>query len=252
MKIDHPAPSQIGSLRRLWQQAFADDDSFLDNFFETGFSPARCRCISEGDDVAAALYWFDMTCRGRKIAYLYAIATEKNHQNQGLCRRLMADTHEILTRQGYAGSMLVPEDAPLAAMYEKMGYRFSCSINQFVSTVGPNLAPCHRIDKTEYLRCRELLMPEGSVQLGTDALNFLDTQVCFYTGLGFLMAAAKGSDGLRCLELLGNSDLAPDILNALGLTHGAFRTPGNGRPFAMYRPLAPDAAPPTYFCLAFD
>lgn len=252
MKIDYPAPAQIDSLRRLWQQAFDDDDAFLDKFFSTGFAPDHCRCVMENGEAAAALYWLDMTCRGSKMAYLYAVATEKSHQNRGLCRTLMADVHEILAREGYAGSILVPEDEKLAAMYEKMGYRFTCSICQFVSTVGPYTVSGHRVDKAEYRRRRDLLLPEGGVRLGEKALDFLDTQAFFYAGPDFLVTAVKGSEGLRCLELLGNTDLAPDILNALGLTHGAFRAPGEGRPFAMYRPIDPAVAPPSYFGLAFD
>lgn len=252
MKIDYPDTAQIPGLRQLWQQAFGDDDAFLDKFFEFGFSPDHCRCAVEAGQTAAALYWFDMTCRGRKIAYLYAVATEKSHQNRGLCRVLMADVHEILAQQGYAGTILVPEDEKLAAMYEKMGYRFTCSISQLVSTMGPDTASGHRIDKNEFQRRRAAMLPEGGVQLGEKALDFLDAQVFFYAGADFLMAAVKGRQGLRCLELLGNTAVAPDILNALGLTHGAFRGPGKGRPFAMYRPIDPEAEAPAYFGLAFD
>lgn len=252
MKIDFPGETSVPGLRLLWQQAFSDDDAFLDKFFATGFSPDRCRCIAEDGQILAALYWFDMTCRGRKMAYLYAVATEKSRRHEGLCRALMADTHALLAGQGYAGTLLVPEDEALAAMYEKMGYRFTCSISQFVSTMGPYQVPGHRIDKREFQTRREALLPPGGVRLGEAALDFLDSQAFFYAGADFLLTAVKGTDGLRCLELLGNVELAPDILNTLGLTHGAFRTPGHNRPFAMYRPLDPDAQAPAYFGLAFD
>lgn len=252
MNIDYPVSTQVSALRRLWQQAFADDGAFLDRFFETGFAFDRCRCVTEGKEVLAALYWFDMTCRGRKIAYLYAVATDKAWQHRGLCRALMADTHAVLADRGYAGSILVPEDEALAAMYEKMGFRCPCLISQFISTKGPAPAPCHRIDSAEYLRRRTALLPEGGVQLGDRALAFLETQALFLGGTDFLVAAEKGSQGLRCLELLGNTAAAPGILSALGLSHGAFRTPGRGRPFALYRPIDPEAPAPTYFGIAFD
>ena len=252
MKIDFPTTDQIPGLRRLWKQAFADEDEFLDSFFATGFAPNRCLCVSMENTVAAALYWMDMTCRGANIAYIYAVATDKDHQNQGLCRNLMEKAHAILETRNYAGSILVPEDDALAAMYERHGYRFCTSISQFVSTVGPYAAAGHRIDKEEFLRRREALLPDGGVQLGRAALDFLDSQVFFFAGADFLATGMKGTQGFRCLELLGNTAAAPEILNALGLTHGSFRAPGDGRPFAMYRPIDPNIAAPTYLGFAFD
>ena len=71
MKIDHPAFEQVPGLRQLWQEAFGDSDAFLDGFFDTGFSPRRCLCVTDGEPVAA-VYWFDCRFAGEKLAYLYA------------------------------------------------------------------------------------------------------------------------------------------------------------------------------------
>ena len=67
--------------------------------------------------MAAALYWFDCRHRGRPIAYLYAIATQRALQKKGLCRALMTNTHVHLRQLGYAGCMLVPANSKLAKMY---------------------------------------------------------------------------------------------------------------------------------------
>ena len=64
MTADYPAPSQIPQLRTLWKEAFGDTDVFLDGFYEHGFSPRRCRCITESDTVVSVLYWFEVTCGG--------------------------------------------------------------------------------------------------------------------------------------------------------------------------------------------
>ena len=34
--------ADIPALRRLWKQAFGDDDQLLDSFFSIAFSPDRC------------------------------------------------------------------------------------------------------------------------------------------------------------------------------------------------------------------
>ena len=55
------------------------------------------------------------------------------------------------------------------------------------------------------------------------------------------------------LELLGDAQMAPGVLQTLGCVSGNFRTRGNGQDFAMYLPLDGGALPqPTYFGLAFD
>ena len=123
MTINAPTREQIPQLRQLWQQAFGDTEAFLDSFFSVGFSPERSRCVSIGNKVAAALYWFDCTCRGQKMAYLYAVATDAAFQNQGLCRALMADTHSHLQSLGYQGTILVPGSRQLFALYEKLGFQ---------------------------------------------------------------------------------------------------------------------------------
>ena len=120
MTIKHPTPADIPQLRQLWQQAFGDEDNFLDLFFDTAFSPERSMCLFAGDTCAAALYWFDCSYPHGKLAYIYAVATHPNHREQGLCRQLMAQTHQLLTRRGYAGTVLVPGEPGLFAMYAKM------------------------------------------------------------------------------------------------------------------------------------
>lgn len=83
MRPDHPHPALIPGLRKLWQEAFGDTEEYLDGFFRLAYSPENCLCIGEGDIVHAALYWLDMTCRGERIAYIYAVATAKNRRGEG-------------------------------------------------------------------------------------------------------------------------------------------------------------------------
>ena len=59
MTIDSPKIDQLPQLRALWKEAFGDTDAYLDSFFTLGFSPERCRCVTEDGQVSAALYWFD-------------------------------------------------------------------------------------------------------------------------------------------------------------------------------------------------
>ena len=122
MRIDYPEENRIPQLRQLWKEAFGDDDAFLDKFFSTAFAADRCRCGIVDDKLAAALYWFDCRWQNRKIAYIYAVAVAKSCRGQGLSRTLMDAAHSLLKTQDYAGCILVPADAGLFRLYEKLGF----------------------------------------------------------------------------------------------------------------------------------
>ena len=251
MRIDCPRPEQIPQLRSLWKEAFGDEDAFLDLFFDNGFSPDRCRCVTLEGQVAAALYWLNCQCNGQKIAYLYAVATRKSCRGKGLCAALMADTHSLLTQMGYAGAVLVPGDAGLFRLYGKIGYETCSAITEISCSAGAKPVPLEAVGPEEYARLRRELLPEGGVIQEGENLAFLGKLTRFYTGDGFLLCASIDNGRLRAPELLGDITAGPGILAALGIPEGAFRFPGSGRPFAMYHPLT-SAPAPRYFGLAFD
>lgn len=246
MVIASPDASRISGLRQLWKLAFGDTDAFLDQFFETAFSPERCRCITQ-DTVVAALYWFDCSCGGRKMAYLYAVATHPDHRGKGLCRRLMADTHALLKEQGYAAVLLVPQEEGLRKMYANMGYQNATSVSEFFCEAGKPVV-LSEVDAAEYAVLRRQYLPEGGVVQEGANLRFLHTYAKFYAGKDFLAAVSTE----QIVELLGNRAAAPGILGALNLTSGTVRMPGDEIPFAMFLPLMPDVSAPKYFGLAFD
>lgn len=253
MIIDAPGQSQIPELRSLWQEAFDDTEEVIDDFGRTAFHTDRCRCAVTDGKVAAALYWFDCLHMGRRIAYVYAVATAKAYRRQGIGHGLMEDTHRHLGELGYEGVILVPGSKELFLYYEGIGYRTCSTIREFSCDASVKEVSLRSIDKTEYASLRRQLLPQGGVVQENENLDFLQTQDRLYAGPGFLLAAEKEGDRLSVVELLGDETKAPEIVRALGCAQGTFRVPGEGKPFAMYRPLKESALPaPTYFGLAFD
>lgn len=244
MKVE--CPTEIRGLRRLWREAFGDTDEFLDLFFAHGFDPMRCRCIMAGGQPAAALYWLDCTCRGRTLAYIYAVATAKVHRGKGLCRALMADTHRLLAEQGCSGAVLVPGEPSLAAFYGAMGYTPCGGISELACIAAEEAASLRPLSREEFAALRRQFLPDGGVIQEGAALEFLAAQADFYAGDDFLLAFSHGAG----VELLGNTAAAPGILRALGAETGCFRVPGSD-PFAMYLPFD-DSPAPNYFGFAFD
>lgn len=239
----------ITELRRLWQQAFGDSDAFLDGFFAAGYDPDRCRYLASDGRVLAALYWFDCFAEGKKYAYLYAIATDENCRNQGLCHRLMAETHQYLRDCGYAGALLVPGSGSLFRFYEKLGYTTSSYVEEFAATAGAPIS-LRSVDTAEYAALRQQLLPAGGLVQEGATLTFLARFARFYAGSGFVFAATAEDGCAYVHELLGSAD-ATAIVAALGCREGRIRTPGNGKPFAMFYPLDGSVAP-KYLGLALD
>ena len=251
MNTTAPADVHIPGLRNLWKAAFGDTDDFLDDFFATAYAPHRCRCIVVEDRVAAALYWLDCTCQEKKLAYVYAVATDPAYRGRGLCRTLMAETMEVLKNSGYSGVVLVPQKPGLINMYAGMGFTPSSGVTEFHVMAGDPV-PARKIGMEEFARLRREFLPlDGVVQEGEN-LTFLATQTACYAGENWLAVTAEVDGMLWCPDFLGDASRASGLVKTLGYREGGFRVPGDGRPFAMFRPLTKDCPQPAYFGLAFD
>ena len=230
MTFEHPAPSQIPELLRLWKQIFGEYDGFWELFLDHGFSAERCRCIVEKGKITASLCWFDCQCVGQKQAYVYAVLTHPDHRGRGLCRKLLSDTHAYLQKEGYAAVVLVPAEESLREMYRKLGYREATRVSEFSCGAGEAPVSIRAIGPGEYAALRRKFLPEGGMVQEGENLCFLARQAQFYAGESFLLAAYTDGDTLHAMELLGDSSAAPGILRALECKKGHFRTPGTERP----------------------
>lgn len=253
MKINSPNQAQIPALWTLWRETFQDPQEFIHDFAETAFHKDRCRIVTRNNEVAAALYWFDCLYQDKRIAYLYAVATAKKYRGQGICHRLMEDTHAHLIKLGYEGAILVPGSKELFGFYKSMGYETCSYIREFTCDANAGEIKIHPVTPEEYGRLRRQYLPAGGVIQEKENLDFLKTQAKLYKGADLLFAARKEEGTLFVLELLGNTSAASAILHTLGCPKGTFRVPGEERPFAMYLPLEHSGKKaPTYFGLAFD
>lgn len=247
MGIDMPRPEDIPALRRLWQEAFGDDHVFLDGFFETAFSYDRCRCVTLNGYPAAALYWFDCIWQDKKVAYIYAVATDKAYRGRGLCRFLMEDTHRHLLENGYIGAALVPEGDGLFTLYGKMGYRPFCPMDSKEIPAGVNPIPIKKLTPEEFGKKRRSLLPQGAVLQEGVTLTYLARFTDLYEAEGCIMSLSCASGNAYFQEFLGDPQQLPGILAALGVKKGTVPLPG-GRNSAMY--YSPEPEMPTYLGLS--
>ena len=237
------------ALKQLWTETFGDD-GWIDSYFRTAWSLERTEALEREGETAAALTWMDVSCQGRKLAYVYAVATGPAFQGRGLCRELMHKTHARLASLGYAGAVLVPAGDGLRRMYAGMGYENFGGIREFTANAAEPVA-VREISPEEYALHRRELLPDGGIIQENGAERYLAESASLYAGEDFLLAASREESSLHGLELLGNSECAGGIVAALGYETGTFRTPGE-EPFAMFCPFTAEPWRPGYFGLAFE
>ncbi len=230
--------------KALWSAAFGDD-GWIDSFFRTAFQAENTLAIFRDGQLAAGLAWMQTSCQGRKLAYLYAVATAPEYRHQGLCRELMANAQEVLAARGYDGSVLVPADDGLRQMYAAMGYRNFGGVENLTLPAGVPV-PLREVTPEEYAALRRNYLPEGGIVQEDGAIEYLAESAKLYAGNGFLLAATEDEP----MELLGDASQAAGILGALEKDRGTFRLPGPS-PFAMFRPTCDDSWTPAYFGLDF-
>ena len=256
LRISCPDNSLVPSMRELWQEAFGDSNEALDSFFETAYSPDRCRVVTCGKNLLSALYIFDCQCDGKKLAYIYAVATRKSARGQGIGGELVRDTHKYLVEKGYCGAILVPSEPSLFGFYEKLGYIRCTDICEFEAKAANEISDVRPVSKTEYAKLRKQFLPPHSVIQENENIDFLATYASFYKGEDFVLAAYKTQNFLRCVELLGHYNSASAVLRTLGCENGSFRIPTdknlNSRPFSMICRFDEKLSLPQYFGLAFD
>ena len=230
--------------KALWSAAFGDD-GWIDSFFRTAFQAENTMAIFREEQLAAGLAWMDVTCEGRRLAYLYAVATAPEYRHQGLCRELMTNAQEALAARGYDGSVLVPADDGLRRMYAAMGYRNFGGVENLTLHAGAPV-PLREVTPEEYAALRRNYLPEGGIVQENGAIEYLAQSARLCAGNGFLLAAAEDEP----MELLGDASQAAGIVGALKKDRGTFRLPGTS-PFAMFRPTCDDSWTPAYFGLDF-
>ena len=247
MRIDAPRPEDVAALRRLWKEAFGDDDLFLDGFFTTAFSPDRCRCVYLGDRLVAALYWFDCSWEEKTLAYIYAVATDKAYRGRKLCSKLMADTHGHLLNSGYVGAALVPAEPWLFDLYGKLGYRPFCALVRKEIAAGVMPIPAKKLTPKEFGIKRRQLLPQGAILQEGAALDYLAQFTELYEADGCIMSLSREGDTAQFQEFLGDPQMLPGILATLGVKKGIVPFPG-GKSTAMY--YSPEPKMPSYLGLS--
>lgn len=271
MTVGVSRPADIPALKRLWKQAFGDDDACIDAFFRTLYRPEQVLTVRADRQLLAMAAWLPETVcharRGWPAAYLYAVATDAAVRGRGHCGRLLAYAEGFLAARGVRALLLVPGAPSLRQFYRRHGYRDYTTVDTAVLDAVPAAGQAEPISAPAYLELREQLLSQQSyVSCPVPVLTFQEALARQYGG-GLFRLTQGETEGCACAardaagdavvyELLWPGDRAEGAslaAAAVGAARCRVRAPGDGAPFAMARWLgpAPDCPPP-YLGIALD
>ena len=179
-------------------------NSFVTSFFE------NCFFTEKDGKIISQLFVIDAELNGESVGYIYAAATDKTYQKQGLMGSLIEKV-----KQFYPRLALRPANERLYSYYEKFGFKtsfYSDIINTINTQSTANIIKI--TDLNEFLQIRDTLLPPNSLNLCDKALNFVLEQYEVYAGDNCLAVCYKVDDTLNIRELLCDGEFDA-FLNAL-------------------------------------
>lgn len=240
---------EIPQLRALWCLCFGDEPAVADYYFQTRFVPEETVVYREAGRVLSMSTMMEVSLKGEKGYYVYAVATDPAARGRGLMRRVDAFLQEEARRRGGVFTCLIPASPSLFTLYAAMGYETAFGYRETVIR-GPaadlDFAPCPE-ERFLTLR-RDYLdgMPESIRHPQADERH-LYREWLHYGGavlecsLGYAVTIRRG-DTLLLRECSGPGErMAKSLLAHAGLEKALWLAPPAGqapdRAFGMGRML---------------
>ena len=113
-------------VRRLWATCFHDSEAFMDLYFGCRYADFLNEYMESDGQVIAALQRipYRLTYEGMNVpvAYISGACTHPAYREQGVMRKLLAQAHQSMFREGVLFSTLIPAEDWLKGYYARSGY----------------------------------------------------------------------------------------------------------------------------------
>lgn len=123
--ITNPEKKDISALKKLWQDIFRDEESYIELFFGVKYKPENTFVIKENNELVSMLFLEvnTITVKGKeyKGAYLCGIATKEEKRGRGYAGMLI--DYAISAVCGIDVFYLIPASRELFGYYEKFGFK---------------------------------------------------------------------------------------------------------------------------------
>ena len=132
--IVHAEYNMVPALKILWKEGFADEDSYIDFFFNRRFKPENTFVyIKNGSPVSmATVLNASLYQNGAFLpaGYIYGVATSKKHQGMGLSTAIL----DYINRK-YPTAFLVPSTEELFRFYEKREFKPAFTLSEVILNI---------------------------------------------------------------------------------------------------------------------
>lgn len=123
--ITNPDKNDIPALKKLWQDIFKDEKSYIELFFNVKHKPENTFVIKENSEIASMLFAEVNTivAEGKeyKGAYLCGIATKEDKRGRGYAGKLI--DYAISALDSIDVFYLIPASKELFGYYDKFGFK---------------------------------------------------------------------------------------------------------------------------------
>ncbi|MBC7960347.1 MAG: GNAT family N-acetyltransferase [Vallitaleaceae bacterium] len=125
MLVQISTQEDLEGIRKLYEDAFHDQKSFVDYYFKEVYKPDCVAVIKEDERIVAMMHLnpFEVNFNGQMVptSYFVAVATDLSYRNKGYMAKLMAFSLRKLYEDGETFSLLMPIDSRI---YERYGFGF--------------------------------------------------------------------------------------------------------------------------------
>lgn len=148
--IRYAQKTDIPALKALWQQAFGDEEAFVERFFEKRVLGQLQNAIVLEEQGVLVSMLYALPCilahgtskAQYKAVNLVGVATQKDQQHKGYMRKLLEGAFAMLQEQGVVAIVLKPSNP---RFYEKFGFHICNTLYQVSLTkeqfVQPKVSP---------------------------------------------------------------------------------------------------------------
>ena len=228
--------ADVPFLKALWREAFGDDDSFINFFYERRFSESNTLIWAENEIPVAILTLLPaqmkIVDKLYPVKYVYGVATKLEYRGRGISSELIhyineqADNnHEIL--------VLVPAEESLFDFYKRFGYQKSFYLKEYSFPARENLPVSYEvrpISPDEYKEIRDSrFQDDGYIIWDEKALAYIIEENTFWGGYTVKIQQHQIKDilmyytrdkALYVKETTLNKDILFSILSDIALKAG--------------------------------
>lgn len=239
--------SIIMQCKKLYMEAFGDDEQFTDLLFDLFFDTS-CRYICCDDKIVSMLFAIDISLDGYRGKYIYAVATHPDFRGKGYMSRLFDEVSAEFKDQ-YDFLCLKPMNEGLFDFYSRLGFirKFKKSVVNNGDFLGSGLKEL--TDITDIKKVRKALLIKNYAEYCDDfyklILSYCTVSVDSFEKPRLFIVAERQSGKIK--EVLGEYEMLPKCYNGSPIL-----IPGDGYDFAMIKYLNDKTFDNGYLGFALD